>query len=74
MIVVGFVIVISFDPIIQVTHSVLKMFMSFLGIVLIVVGNMGVIIDILDHRKKQKKGAESNNDSIVDKKKEECNP
>ncbi len=49
MIVIGFIIIIYFDPIIEITHNILKMFISFVGMILIMVGNLGLGITILDH-------------------------
>ncbi len=51
MIIVGMFIIIFFDPIVELSHNVLRMFISFIGMTLIVVGNMGVIINIVDHRR-----------------------
>jgi hypothetical protein len=51
MIIAGISIIVFYDPIIELTHGVLKIFISFMGMILVAVGNMGVIINIVDHRR-----------------------
>jgi hypothetical protein len=53
MIAIGFMIVIYFDPLVELTHNVLKMFISFLGMIFIVVGNMGLMVAMVDHHRKK---------------------
>lgn len=55
MIIIGFIIIIYFDPIIEITHNILKMFISFLGMILIAVGNVGLCMTIIDNYRIGKK-------------------
>lgn len=49
MIVAGMFIIVFFDPIAELSRNVLRMFISFIGMILVVVGNIGVIMNIVDH-------------------------
>lgn len=56
--VVGFLILVYYDVIFELSHGVLRMFMSFFGMAMVVIGNMGIVTAILDNGRKKnvKKG------------------
>ena len=55
LVVAGFLILIYFDSILEMTHGSLNIFISFMGIALVAIGNMGLIMNIVDHKKKHRK-------------------
>lgn len=55
LVVAGFLILVYFDLILEVMHGSLKIFMSFIGIALVTIGNIGLIINILDHKNSKRR-------------------
>lgn len=51
LVVAGFLILIYFDSILEMTHGALNIFISFMGLILVAIGNMGLVMNIVDHRK-----------------------
>jgi hypothetical protein len=54
MVVAGLLMVMYFDTMLGLTHFFFRILFSFISIVLIVIGLIGLIIGVIDHRKKKK--------------------